>query len=200
MNHTQKHFIKVIRNLLAGFCNFQSRSIPSQFGSLGNSLIKLFYVQGYSSVANLLRGTSQSEPFYGRPIANYVTTPDRLQKTKKKYLDLLKKDLRKVRESIDSYERVGADYRFELSLTTNVIDDRFFSELRSFTTNFERKCKGVVVSYGYLVPSTLFPGVVNTYTQSIYHLLEQHLLWVGSSLSIEQKELVVLLESLVIVY
>ena len=76
----------------------------------------------------------------------------------------------------------------------------YFLALNDFVREFRKSSITTVLNHGYLVPTNIFPKVIKDYTDLIWSVLEQYMMWYGSSIDVEQRETMVLLERLVLMY
>ena len=195
------------------FCNFDSSNLPADYENIGGDGISLSGLHGYSTVANILRRTSSSEPFMNRPVAQCFDKSVKAAKTAKNLHQEFLKTKATLSSSLASFTNVGADYRIECTYsytflpTSNSASRRSTAlqslklKLTQIITEVSANAKEVIYKHGILVPTAVFPGAIQFLAKSMIETIDEKMklyLHRPVAVSVEEKEYAVALENLVL--
>jgi hypothetical protein len=181
------------------FSNFQCIGVPTLFRNISNGSMRAIGLHGYSTVANVLRRTSKTEPFASRPIAHLFKS--RTATDLRKYQKLIQNQRVSLQGAIDNLVTSGSGYRLEMTFQVSSPD--WSSLATPFAASLQQLREvtfDLVSKYGVLVPSDVFPRCVGKIGEKILETLDpiiQKFVANQSSLRVCEKEYAVMLENLV---
>lgn len=182
-----------------GFSNFRCEGIPETFENCATEHIKAIGVLGYSTAANILRRTSKTEPFSSRPIAHLLQSSS--EAAKKKYLDIMKKQVIDLEGGISNMVATGTSYRIELTFEVETEDwEEVSSQMHEKLQIMRDTAIQVMYQNAILVPSSVFPNSIAIFCKEIFNTIEktvQKFLIDPITVSVCEKEYAVMLENLV---
>jgi hypothetical protein len=186
----------------SGFSNFRCEGIPTSFNQCLTPRIRPIGVLGYSTAAHILRRTSKTEPFSTRPVAHYLQS--NTTNAKRKYKDLIEKQLRDLEGGITNMEASGTSYRIELTFEAETSSWVALQDEMNQKLGYIRDTSiNLLYQYAILVPSSIFPKAIAVFAKEIFQNINETIAKLESdaeTVTVCEKEFVVLLENLVYVF
>jgi hypothetical protein len=179
--------------------NFKCNGIPTRFNDCTSANIKPIGLHGYSTVANILRRTSASEPFMSRPVARLLASHTATDLNK--YSTAIKNQSAMIQGSIQNMVQNGTSYRLEMTFETSRTNvPTFDGECADILLKLNDKTRDVLVEEAVLVPASVFPFCIGKFCEKMMEGIQPILDRFkdnSEQVKVTEKEMCVMFENLV---